>query len=140
MNKKLLSTRDKGKGKYPTWYAFGRTQSLEKKKEKLFFPNMAKKGFNAIINNDENLYFYNGMAAYGNIQDLLVLKKILQSSLFWEYIEHSAKPYTSGYFGIGKNTLKNFGIYQFTQKEKEFFLNADRDTADYFLLQKYGLG
>ena len=62
--KDILATRDKGNGKYPVWYAFGRTQSLEKVKYKLFFPQLVKKGFKAVINADENLYFYNGMAAY----------------------------------------------------------------------------
>ena len=36
--KKLLSTRDKGQGNYPEWFAYGRNQSLEKYKYKLFFP------------------------------------------------------------------------------------------------------
>ena len=136
--KDVLATRDKGKGNYPEWYAFGRTQSLEKRKEKLFFPNMAKKGFNAILNNDENLYFYNGMAAYGNEKDLLILKKILQSDIFWKYIEYSAKPYTSGYFGIGKNTLKNFGICQLNDKEKSQLLSLEKqDKINAFLAKFY---
>lgn len=136
--KDVLATRDKGKGKYPAWYAFGRIQSLEKRKEKLFFPNMAKKGFNAILNNDEYLYFYNGMAAYGNEKDLLVLKKILQSDIFWKYIEYSAKPYTSGYFGIGKNTLKNFGICQFNDREKAQLLSLkNQEEINAFLADFY---
>ncbi len=138
--KDVLATRDKGKGKYPVWYAFGRTQSLEKRKEKLFFPNMAKKGFNAILNNDENLYFYNGMVAYGNRDDLQILKKILQSDIFWKYIEYSAKPYTSGYFGIGKNTLKNFGIYQFNEREKTQLLSLKhQEEVNVFLNDYYKL-
>ena len=135
--KDILATRDKGKGKYPEWYAFGRTQSLEKRKEKLFFPNMAKKGFNAILNNDKNLYFYNGMAAYGNEKDLLILKKILQSDIFWKYIEYSAKPYTSGYFGIGKNTLKSFGIYQFNDREKSQLLSLENQEEINAFLAKF---
>ena len=33
----ILSQRDKGKGEYENWFAFGRSQSLEKVKNKLFF-------------------------------------------------------------------------------------------------------
>lgn len=39
--KKLLLQRDKGKGGYPNWFAFGRTQSLEKMSNKRFFPKFS---------------------------------------------------------------------------------------------------
>lgn len=120
----LLATRDKGNGKYPVWYAFGRTQSLEKVKNKLFFPQLVKKGFKAVINADENLYFYNGMAAYAeNKKSLKILEKLLVSDVMWSYIENKSKHYASGYFGLGKNYLKDFGIYDFTDDEKEHILN-----------------
>ncbi len=109
-NKKLLATRDKGNGKYLAWYAFGRNQSLEKRKEKLFFPQLVKKGFKTIYSEDENLYFYNGMCAYASKNDLLKLQIIMKTDNFWKYIINKAKPYASGYFGLGKNYLKFFGI------------------------------
>lgn len=108
--KELLSTRDKGKGKYPDWYAFGRSQSLEKRKDKLFFPQLVKKGFKTFYNNNENLYFYNGMCAYASKQELMQLKKIMKSDEFWKYVENKAKHYASGYYGLGRNYLKDFGI------------------------------
>jgi methylase of polypeptide subunit release factors len=105
-----LGLRDKGNGKYPAWYAFGRTQSLGIIKCKLLFPRMVKKGFVAEISNDPNLYFYNGMSAYlkgeGNLQEL---KKLLTSETTWQYIENKCKYYASGYFGLGKNYLDNLG-------------------------------
>ncbi|WP_457746954.1 HsdM family class I SAM-dependent methyltransferase [Sulfurimonas sp.] len=109
-NKKLLATRDKGNGKYLAWYAYGRNQSLEKRKEKLFFPQLVKKGFKTFYSEDENLYFYNGMCAYASKKDLLKLKKIMKTDYFWKYVESKAKHYSSGYFGLGKNYLKKFGI------------------------------
>ena len=36
--KSILANRDKGKGEYEEWFAFGRNQSLERVKNKLFFP------------------------------------------------------------------------------------------------------
>jgi hypothetical protein len=105
-----LATRDKGKGKYPDWYAFGRSQSLEKRKEKLFFPQLVKKGFKTYYNEDENLYFYNGMCAYASKKELLKLQDIMKNKEFWKYIENKAKHYASGYYGLGRNYLKNFGI------------------------------
>jgi len=108
--KELLSMRDKGNGKYIGWYAFGRSQSLELRKEKLFFPQLVKQNFMTFYSEDENLYFYNGMCAYASNKALLKLKKIMESSEFWKYIENKAKYYALGYYGLGRNYLKDFGI------------------------------
>lgn len=109
-HKELLATRDKGNGKYPNWYAFGRRQSLEKRKDKLFFPQLVNKGFKTFYNNNENLYFYNGMCAYASKRELNALQKIMKSNEFWKYVENKAKHYASGYYGLGRNYLKDFGI------------------------------
>ena len=109
-NKNLLATRDKGKGKYEAWYAFGRSQSLEKRKCKILFPQLVRKGFKTIYNEDENLYFYNGMCAYATKQELFNLQKIMKTNEFWKYIENKAKHYASGYYGLGRNYLKDYGI------------------------------
>jgi methylase of polypeptide subunit release factors len=139
--KELLATRDKGNGKYPVWYAFGRTQSLEKVKYKLFFPQLVKKGFKAVLNDDENLYFYNGMAAYAeDKRSLEILQKLLVSNVAWSYIENKSKHYTSGYFGLGKNYLKDFGIYGFNEKDIEYLLNMNNiEKVNTFIAEKYRL-
>jgi len=111
-NKELLSTRDKANGKYLDWYAFGRSQSLEKRKEKLFFPQLVKKGFKTFYSKDKNLYFYNGMCAYASNKELVNLQKTMKSKEFWKYIENKAKHYASGYYGLGRNYLKDFGIVE----------------------------
>ncbi len=105
-----LDSRDKGNGKYPAWYAFGRSQSLEKIQHKLLFPRMVKEGFTIEISNDPDLYFYNGMSAQIKKNgDLNKLKKLLTSESTWKYIENKCKYYASGYFGLGKNYLDNLG-------------------------------
>jgi ABC-type polysaccharide/polyol phosphate transport system ATPase subunit len=93
---------------------------LELRKEKLFFPQLVKKGFQTFYSEDENLYFYNGMCAYSSKEKLLNLKKIMASDEFWEYIENRAKNYASGYYGLGRNYLKDFGI----EDRKGIFLYA----------------
>jgi len=136
--RELLATRDKGNGKYPVWYAFGRTQSLEKVKWKLFFPQLVKQGFKAVLNDDENLYFYNGMAAYAEEKrSLEILQKLLVSSVAWSYIEIKSKHYASGYFGLGKNYLKDFGIYNFSQSDIELLKNLKLKELDEFFEKKY---
>jgi len=77
--KSILSGRDCGQGEYENWFAFGRRQSLEKVKHKLFFPHLAAKTPNYIINSDENLLFYNGLALLGqSLDELKVIKKIME--------------------------------------------------------------
>lgn len=141
-NKEILYNRDKGKGKdYKYWYAFGRNQSLERSKYKLLFPQMAKKGFQSCLSYDENLYFYNGMAAMSNnLEKLEILKQVFKSDIFWLYVKSISKPYASNYFSLGRNYMKGFGIYKFSENEKQYILNEQNlDVLNLFFNNKYKL-
>jgi len=135
----ILDSRDKGKGDYEQWYAFGRNQSLEKLKYKLFFPHITPKIPNYVLNSNETLLFYNGIAAIGKDEsELRFLEKIMSSRLFWFYITNSSKPYGSGYFSLSRNYIKNFGIYDFSDKEYDYIVNEkDSERLDRFLESKY---
>ncbi|MFN8360366.1 MAG: N-6 DNA methylase [Candidatus Kapaibacterium sp.] len=137
--RKILANRDKGKGDYVNWFAFGRSQSLEKVKNKLFFPKMSDRVPSYIINSDENLLFYNGQAVIGHTDDeMLFIKKIMESRLFWYYIKTTSKPYSSGYFSLNGNYIKNFGVCQLTDIEMDFVLNEnDTKILDSFFEVKY---
>lgn len=137
--RKILAERDKGKGEYENWFAFGRTQSLEKVKNKLFFPKMSDRTPNYIINSDEDLLFYNGQAIIGHTkQEMILIKKIMESRLFWYYIQTTSKPYSSNYYSLNGNYIKNFGICNLDDEELDFVLNEnDRNTLDAFLEKKY---
>lgn len=125
-NKDQLDKRDKGKGNYENWYAYGRTQSLEKFDVKLFFPKMTNSYLNCIIEVDENLLYYNGQAIIGNsVNDLIIIKKLMESTVFWYYIKKTSKPYSSNYYSIDGNYIQNFGICKLSQKEKEFIIKED---------------
>jgi adenine-specific DNA-methyltransferase len=139
--KKILGTRDKGNGKYQSWYAYGRNQSLEKLKYKLFFPHITPSTPNFTIDTDENLLFYNGLAVITeNEKELHFLKKLMTSRLFWTYIELSSKPYGSGYYSLSRNYIKNFGVYNFDDKEKDFIINTnEQKEIDTFIESKYGI-
>ena len=135
-----LKKRDKGNNNYDRWFSYGRNQSLEKFKYKLLFPHICS-GLNILFNGDEELLFYNGMAIMHNEPDELnILKKILESKLFWFYIKNTSKPYSSSYFSLSKNYLKNFGIIDFSDEERGWLLkNENKDEIDLFILKKYDL-
>src|SRR5690606_3651243 len=122
--KEELAKRDKGKGKYEKWFAFGRTQSLEKVGNKLFFPKFSDKIPSYLISNDDDLLFYNGQAIVGHSnEEMQLIKKILESRLFWYYIKTTSKPYSSEYYSLNGTYIKNFGIPDFTEKDIDFLIN-----------------
>lgn len=137
--RKILANRDKGKGDYKNWFAFGRSQSLEKVKNKLFFPKMSDRVPSYIINSEDNLLFYNGQAVIGHTEDeMLFIKKIMESRLFWYYIKTTSKPYSSEYYSLNGNYIKNFGVCQLTDSEMNFVLNEnDKNILDGFFEEKY---
>ena len=138
--KDKLATRDKGKGKdYPVWYQFGRTQSLNMPPVKLFFPKIANRSPRCVLVNDPDLYLYNGMAFVGEDEkQMMILQKVFESSLFWNYLISNSKPYSSDYFSLNGEYIKNFGIYDFTDDEITYLLNeTDRESIDTFINECY---
>jgi len=138
--KDILSTRDKGSGKYAKWYAYGRSQSLLNNKKKLLLPHITKKVYSRVVNN-EDLLFYNGQAIYSQkVEDLLILQKVLESKVFWYYIKNISRPYSGGFYSLSKEYIKNFGCYSYTDQEKDFILHCeDEQLLDTFILDKYKL-
>lgn len=137
--KSILATRDKGEGKYEKWFAFGRTQSLEKIATKMFFPKYSDRTPSFIINDDKDMLFYNGQAVVGHTaEEMLVIKKIMESSIFWYYIKTTSKPYSSSYFSLNGNYIRNFGICPLNEVEKAFIIQEDNQAAlDEFFEAKY---
>ena len=140
--KEDLAKRDKGKGKYEKWFAFGRTQSLEKVANKLFFPKFSDRIPSYLISNDDDLLFYNGQAIIGHSEEeMLLVKKILESRLFWYYIKTTSKPYSSAYYSLNGTYIKNFGIPEFTEDDIDFLINEpnqniiDAFREDYYDVQ-----
>lgn len=138
--KKLeLAKRDKGNGNYDEWFAFGRTQSLEKVGNKLFFPKYSDVTPSYLLSTDEDLLFYNGQAIVGHSEEEMhFIRKIMESRLFWYYIKTSSKPYSSNYFSLNGTYIKNFGIPEFSMNEIAFLLEeSDKNIIDEFLEDYY---
>ncbi len=140
--KNVLTNRDKGKTcTYPQWYAFGRTQSLVMPRYKLFFPKFANKPLRCVICDDPDMMLYNGLAFVSpNEKKLRILKAVIESNLFWGYIQANAKPYASGYYSLSGVDIKHFGIPEFTSVEEDELLTMnDRMGIERWLRVRYGL-
>lgn len=132
-----LKHRDKETRQYASWYAYGRTQALNIVGNKLLFPYLADKPY-FVLTEDKSLLFYNGYAIVNDsIHKLKVLKRILQSSVFWYYIKHTSKPYGGEYFALAKNYVKNFGIPQFSEEEERNILSLDDKQLNLYLEKIY---
>lgn len=135
-----LYARDKGAGaKYPIWYQYGRTQSLIMPPVKLFFPKIVNRAPHCVIVNDPDLLLYNGMAFVSDDMDKLkILQKVIESSVFWDYLVANSKPYASGYYSLNGGYMKHFGIYDFTDEDKEYLLReTDQSRIDKYISKCY---
>lgn len=139
-NKKQLLNRDKGKNKKYKWFEFGRTQALNDFGKKLLFPYMAGQPY-FVYTDQKDLLLYAGYAVYFDSErELKVLKRILESEIFWYYIKQTSKPYSGNYFALAKNYVKDFGICELDEIEKEYLLSTESlEERNKFLLDKYEL-
>lgn len=138
--KKELKQRDKGKGTYPAWYAYGRTQGMNNFGKKLLIPYISGDPV-AVLSLKEDLLFYCGYGLFSNdVQELNVLKRFLESDAFWYYIFHTSKPYSKGYMAFAKNYLVKFNIPELTKEEKDYLLNEkDNIKLNNWIWSKYEL-
>lgn len=140
LHKEELAKRDKGKGKYPAWYAYGRTQGMNNFGKKLLIPYISDTPA-AVISLQEDLLFYCGYALYcEDIETLNILKMFLESDVFWYYIRHTSKPYSKGFMALAKNYITRFSIPTLTEVEKRQLL-SQRDLAERncMIWEKYGI-
>lgn len=135
-----LSKRDKGNKIYENWYAYGRNQALNIQGLKLLFPYISDAPY-FIYTDDLDLLFYNGYALVSNSkEDLMFIKKILKSDVFWYYIVKTSKPYSSNYFALAKNYIKNFSVPAFTTDERKYFMSLrSKRKINQFLIGKYNI-
>lgn len=138
--KKVLLKRDKEKTQsYPQWYAYGRTQSLVLPRYKLFFPKFADRPIRCVIRDNAELMLYNGMAfVNSDARKLYILKAVIESTLFWNYIRTNGKPYSSGYYSLSGVDIKHFGIPLLTKEEEDELLSlTNKEEIERWLRNRY---
>lgn len=138
--REVLDARDKGEGDYGAWYAFGRTQAIADSGKKLLFPYMSDQP-HFVYMPQKDMMIYCGYAIYSESEtELLFLKRVLESSVFDYYMRHTSKPYSTGYYSYAKNYVKSFGIYPFTEEQKNHLLTLKSKTeVDNYVKAIYGL-
>ena len=121
-NKEELSKRDKGKKRYPEWYAYGRSQALNLTGERLLFPHICDHPC-FVYTADEDLLFYDGYAIFANNRKQLELvRRVLSSDVFWYYVSKTSKPYSGGYFSLEKRYIRHFGLPLFSDEQQKTLL------------------
>jgi len=135
-----LENRDKGKGNYSEWYAYGRTQGMMNFGSKLLIPYISDTPV-AVLSPNNNVLFYCGYAVFSDeIEELELLKKILESRVFWYYISNTSKPYSKGYMSFAKNYIKNFGIPVLSDNQRKTLLNMTcKIEADDYIEKLYNI-
>lgn len=136
----ILDARDKGEGDYGAWYAFGRTQAIADSGRKLLFPYMSDLP-HFVYMPQQDMMIYCGYAIYSESEsELLFLKKILESSVFDYYMRHTSKPYATGYYSYAKNYVKSFGLYPFSEQQKQHILSLEsKAEIDNYVSKVYGV-
>lgn len=134
----ILDKRDKGEGDYEAWYAFGRTQAIADSGKKLLFPYMSDLP-HFVYTSQKDMMIYCGYAIYNESEtELLFLKKVLESSVFDYYMKNTSKPYSTGYYSYAKNYVKSFGIYPFTEEQKQHLLSLkSKEEIDKYIREIY---
>ncbi|MDH3325038.1 MAG: hypothetical protein OEL89_05345, partial [Candidatus Peregrinibacteria bacterium] len=138
--KEELSKRDKGKSKIPNWYAYGRGQGLNFSGKKLLTKTFSNKP-NFMIDEDEYALFCNGYAVFPkDNEDMIILKKILNSDLMNYYARKTSVGIGGDYQCYQKNFIESFSIPRLSVDEKQFLMSEDdTENIKMFLTKIYGL-
>lgn len=134
-----LEKRDKGKGKVPVWYAYGRTQGLNKYGRKLLFPTFA--GYpKFLLIEDESALFCNGYGIFENdYLELEELRSILNSKIMQYYVVNTSYAIEGGYYCYQKKYIEKFSFPCFDEDERKILKCGNQELIDEMLVKKYDL-
>lgn len=139
-NKEELANRDNGHKAYPKWYAYGRSQALNIRGDRLLLPHICDAPC-FVYCDDEALMYYDGYSIIADSpRKLEIVRRILTSDIFWYYITKTSKPYSGGFFSLEKRYIRRFGIPELTiGQEDELLAMVNRDDINEWLEGVYGI-
>ena len=60
--------------------------------------------------------------------------------LLCQMYRHTSKPYSTGYYSYAKNYVKSFGIYPFSEEQKQHILSLEtKSEVNDYLNKVYGI-
>ena len=134
-----LDSRDKGKPNPQGWYAYGRTQGLNKYGKKLLFPTFSNRPKFMYVENEDAL-FCNGYAVFENdCYELDVLMKILNSAVMAYYVSNTSYSIEGGYYCSQKKYIERFSIPLLTEDQITAIKSLSGDDLDRYLWSLYEL-
>lgn len=147
--KTILAGRGKGKHEYSPFYAYGRTQGLNRTGVKLLTPTFSKHP-RFLLDKNHDGFFTNGYGVYLRVQknifnnpitnesNLDVIQKVLNSAVMDYYVTKTSVAIEGGYPCYQKNFIEKFTIPMFTEDEITALKSmTDLDEIDQFLISKY---
>jgi len=138
-NKEVLDLRDKGRPNPQGWYAYGRSQGLNKYGKKLLFPTFSNYPRFMLVNNEEAL-FCNGYGIFENeFIDLEILMKILNSSVMDYYIKNTSYSIEGGYYCYQKKYIERFSIPWLSDRQRTYIRHLCGNELDKYLWDLYEL-
>lgn len=152
----VLKQRGKGKHEYTPFFAYGRTQGLNKHGIKVYTPTFSQYP-RFIFDNNRDSLFTNGYALFYNENDSIdlglfaqeralityeenhdVLLKILNSGLMHFYVSRTSVSIEGGYPCYQKNFIEKFTIPEMSAKDiTQLRAIQSREEIDAFLLNLY---
>lgn len=152
--KEELGKRDKGSRPYENWYAYGRTQGLNKTGEKMLTPTFSDRPRFMMLRKKDAL-FCNGYSvmlpdAKQSAIDVSSFKKqhmtfdllgrILNSRVMDYYIRKTSYVIEGGYYCYQKQFIETFSIPEFSENEiSQILREDDQRRIDELLVRKYDL-
>ncbi len=139
MMKEELDKRDKGKKNPVAWYAYGRTQGLNRYGRKILFPTFTNVPKFMLVE-DEKALFCNGYGIFENdCLDLEELIAVLNSKIMEYYVANTSYAIEGGYYCYQKKYIEKFSIPDFNENERNLLRTGNKQVIDEMLLEKYGL-
>lgn len=146
--KDILDKRNKGKCKFSPFYAYGRTQGLNRFGPRIYTPTFSAKP-RFIFDAEEDVFFTNGYGLYfkenglwsnpltqeGNVD---VLLKIINSCVMDYYVTKTSVSIEGGYPCYQKNFIERFSIPQITENQISCLRGlTDPNDIDRFVCELY---
>lgn len=149
--KDILDGRGKGKHIYSPFYAYGRTQGLNRAGIRIYTPTfslkprfMIDKEESAFFTNGYGMYFCESMDLFANpiskIENADVLLKIINSSIMDYYVTKTSVAIEGGYPCYQKNFIERFTIPQLNDSQiSKIRKMTVEDDINHYLCELYHL-